>query len=127
MQNSASKKADTTAIAQNQPSASSLPTLQVQEADFSTKAPKALHVRLEGLKTLNHKKEILDDFTKRLENVVVFKEKNVNKTLHLTISSGEEELSFSNPALIMTFLEEAIKEGKIYKEKAEMEFLNIEL
>lgn len=88
-----------------------------------------LHEKFERNKIFNSKKAFYDDFNARLDSVKEFRDRHDGSGLVLSIKNQTtaQTVDFSNQNLIISFLDEAIKQGEHIKEKCEIEMMNLEI
>lgn len=145
MQNSKTTQATTTVKANNAQPVSTVTTTQaeketqknqIQETsaeqlsiDVMKPKAKTLYEKFENAKVFNAKKAFYDDFKERLDNVKQFRQNHDGSGLNLTIKNQTslKTVEFQNQSLILSFLDEAIKQGDLFLESCEIEMLNLEI
>lgn len=90
---------------------------------------KTLYEKFENAKVFNAKKAFYDDFKERLDSVKQFRQNHDGSGLNLTIKNQTslKTVEFQNQSLILSFLDEAIKQGDLFLEGCEIEMLNLEI
>lgn len=90
---------------------------------------KTLYEKFENAKVFNSKKAFYDDFKERLDSVKQFRQNHDGSVLNLIIKNQthHKTVEFQNQSLILSFLDEAIKQGDLFLEGCEIEMMNLEV
>ena len=90
---------------------------------------KTLYEKFENAKVFNSKKAFYDDFKERLDSVKQFRQNHDGSGLSLSIKNQANlnKVEFQNQSLILSFLDEAIKQGDLFLEGCEIEMMNLEV
>lgn len=113
----------TTPTAQN--SIEQVPTPQAPPV--AKNQPKSLQDIFEKLKQGTQKRDFYEKFCEKLEEVEQFRNAHDGSGLVVTVTnqSTGKEIYFSNLAMILRFIDDAIQQGKKGKEGLELEILNL--
>lgn len=87
-----------------------------------------VHDVMKMLEVGNQKKELHEEFSKKLLNLENFKQKHEGGSLRMIIVSSEDtddEITVSNHEIIIEALEKTVIKGRDYLKKIEMELLSI--
>lgn len=87
-----------------------------------------IHDVMKMLDLGNQKRELHEEFSKKLLNVESFKQRHEGGSLRMIIVSSEDtddEITVSNHEIIIEALEKTVTKGRDYLKKIEMELLSI--
>lgn len=130
------KPTNATPVSITDTTANQTPTVQSQatksdQLSMELMKPKAktLYEKFENAKVFNSKKTFYDDFKERLDGVKQFRQNHDGSGLSLSIKNQMtlEKVEFQNQSLILSFLDEAIKQGNLFLESCEVEMMNLEI
>lgn len=106
---------------------------QTVTAQFTPPPPIAqpqitIHDVMKLLEVGNQKRELHEEFSKRVLNVESFKQRHENGSLKMIIipaDGDEDEITVSNHEIIIEALEKTVIKGRDYLKRIEMELLSI--
>ncbi len=87
-----------------------------------------IHDVMKMLEVGNQKRELHEEFSKRVLNVESFKQRHENGSLKMIIipaDGDEDEITVSNHEIIIEALEKTVIKGRDYLKRIEMELLSI--
>lgn len=130
------KPTNATPVSTTDTTANQTPTVQSQatksdQLSMELMKPKAktLYEKFENAKVFNSKKTFYDEFKERLDGVKQFRQNHDGSGLSLSIKNQTtlDKVEFQNQSLILSFLDEAIKQGNLFLEGCEVEMMNLEI
>lgn len=104
------------------------PTISAQLIPPPPIAPQfTIHDVMKMLEIGNQKKELHEEFSKRVLNLENFKQRYENRSLKMIIiaDADEDEITVSNHEIIIEALEKTVVKGRDYLKRIEMELLSI--